>query len=191
MSESRRSNRSQSSYVSTYDEFRTTSILPPRRYILMTGKPSSEPFGFGSGSPARPHTRIDGFPGPGRYNPHEAYDKTESNRGYGSGFTSIVPRKLAFTRGNKNPAPNAYNPHNIDRKIKPHIGVLTHDKKSSCFPDAKDMRNLPGPGSYNITTKGRLSPSSIFKSKTERNYLPGPPKPPPKFDGRNFVLRIE
>lgn len=183
--------RSQSaiSHASMYDEFRATAILPPRRYILMTGDQSSSfPFGFGSASPARPPPRYSNVPGPGKYDPQEVNDRTESNRGLGLGFTSIVPRRLEFVRGNKNPAPNAYSPHKINRKIQPQIGIIPSSRKKQLFPGSVTKTDTPGPGAYNFTQKRKLTPSSIFKSKTERNYLPGPPKGPPKFDGRNFVL---
>ncbi|OHT02364.1 hypothetical protein TRFO_30556 [Tritrichomonas foetus] len=182
--------RSAASGSTLYDEFRATAILPLRRYILMTGE-SNEPFGFGSSSPARPKEKFSDYPGPGRYDPHECMDHTESLRGIGTGFTSIVPRKVEYFRGNKNPEPSRYNPHGIDRKIKPTIGIIPKGKgKITCFPDEREAFNTPGPGSYNLPHQQRRAPTAVFKSKTERNYLPGPKAPPPRFDGRNLILRI-
>ena len=184
--------RSASSHYSLYDEFTKTAAFPLRRYINLSSPPNPHLFGFGSASPARPPIVYNEVPGPGRYDPRSASDHTLSTRGVGPGFTSHVPRRLDFVRGNKNPGPSSYSPSLVDRRIKPRIGAVPKGRlRVTCFPEEREEFNTPGPGSYDVPEERARAPSSMFKSRSKRQYLiPARREPQPRFDGRNLVVRI-
>lgn len=182
-----RARTSMRSHASTEDQRPTT--MPPQKFYTVLSISTPDPFGFGSAAPARPEPRLLDTPGPGKYNPHPSQEHFESIRGRTNGFTSIVPRKLEFVRGSNNPAPVSYQPQLVNHKIKPRIGTIPNSRRLTCYPDERETSSTPGPGSYSLPSLNHRVVTSVFKSRTERNYLPGPRKEPPRFDGRTFVLR--
>ena len=162
--------------------------IPPQRYYTVLSMETPDPFGFGSAAPARPEPRFADTPGPGKYNPRACESHIESIRGHCAGFTSAVPRRLQFTRGNKNPAPCSYAPRNVDRRIKPKIGTIP-GRRCSCFPDESETSSTPGPGSYDLPPLKDRAATSIFKSKTDRVPFPERKANEQRFDGRTFTLR--
>jgi hypothetical protein len=167
---------------------RNVNGIPPQRYYTILSMEPPGPFGFGSCSPARPEVHFPDTPGPGKYEPKPSYFHVESVRGHGSGFTSIVPRKLGFVRGTKNPAPSTYDPSRLDRRIKPRIGSIPRGRRCSCFPDEREASSTPGPGSYDIPPLEDKASTSVFKSRSDRVAFPVKIKPRPRFDGRTFRL---
>lgn len=184
-----RATRSRSTTRSALSTEQRASSIPPQKYYTVLSVETPDPFGFGSASPARQEPRYLDTPGPGKYDPHQCQEHFESIRGRTSGFTSVVPRKLGFTRGTKNPAPTSYDPKRPDRRIKPKIGSFPRARRFSCYPDERETSTTPGPGEYNLPPLQDRCVTSIFKSKAERVYLPAPHKDPPRFDGRVFTLR--
>lgn len=164
------------------------SWMPPERSYTVLSQNVMDPFGFGSAAPARVVPKFSDTPGPGKYEPKPGNFYKESVRGYNTGFTSVVQRRLQFTRGTKNPSPWQYEPGTIDRKVKPKIGKLT-GRRCSCFPDEREASTTPGPGSYDLPKLKDKVTTSVFKSRTERRYLPDPYQEPPRFDGKTFTLR--
>jgi hypothetical protein len=169
---------------------RNTNGIPPQRYYTVLSVEPPGPFGFGSSSPARPETRFPDTPGPGKYEPKPSYFHVESVRGHTSGFTSLVPRKLGFVRGTKNPAPVAYEPGRLDKRIKRGIGIIPSGRRCACYPDERETSSTPGPGSYDIPAPEDKASTSIFKSRSDRIAFPVEPKPKPRFNGRTFLLGV-
>lgn len=163
--------------------------VPPQKYYTVLTFKSPNKFGFGTSSPARPIEHFADTPGPGKYNPKESREHYESVRGRGVGFTSAAPRRLGFTRGNKNPSPSQYDQQFVDHRIKTAIGTIPRSSHGSFFKDEKETESTPGPGSYDLPSLSDKACTSVFKSRTKRQFLPDKPKPPPRFLGNTFIIR--
>ena len=163
--------------------------MPPQKYYTVLSFESSNRFGFGSASPARPIEKFADTPGPGKYDPQPSTEHFESIRGHGNGFTSFAPRRLGFTRGNKNPAPVQYVQQYQDHRLKTAIGTIPRGFRCSCYQDEREASSTPGPGSYDLPSLSNRSVTSVFKSRSKRQFLPDKPKPPPRFQGNTFIIR--
>lgn len=182
--------RSKSRIESSVRPDTETSKSYEKFYELLRAREAAPkpPFGFGSQSPSRIEPKYPDTPGPGKYDIRSTNFHIESIRGKGNGFTSMVPRKLEWAKGNKNPSPSSYLPSLPNRKVQPKIGKLTtYGRKCSCYPDERETSITPGPASYNLPELKDRCTTSVFKSKSQRQYLPKH-KHQPRFDGKTFTI---
>lgn len=186
------SNRSKSSLApssSQNDPGSTNSIEKYYNYLTQNKYDRSVPFGFGSSSPSRIDPKFPDTPGPGKYEPRSSNNHIESIRGHGLGFTSNVPRRLEWAKGNKNPSPSSYLPTMCDHRVKPKIGkITTYGRRCSCYPDERESSMSPGPASYNLPELKDRYTTSVFKSSVQRHFIPPRTKHPPRFDGKTFTI---
>lgn len=186
------SNRSKSSLAtssSRNDPGSSNSTEKYYNYLTQNKYDYSVPFGFGSSSPSRADPKFPDTPGPGKYEPRPSNNHIESIRGHGLGFTSNVPRRLEWAKGNKNPSPSSYLPTMCDHRVKPKIGkITTYGRRCSCYPDERESSMSPGPASYNLPELKDKYTTSVFKSSVQRHFIPPKPKHPPRFDGKTFTI---
>ncbi|OHS94556.1 hypothetical protein TRFO_39265 [Tritrichomonas foetus] len=169
-------------------EQRAASVPADRYYTVITHKEPVVPFGFGSASPSRIEPKYPDTPGPGKYDQSQYKFHIESIRGRGLGFTSNVPRRLEWTKGNRNPSPSSYLPKIVDHHVKTKIGTYPQGRRCSCYPDERESALMPGPASYNLPELSDRTTTSVFRSKAKRDYIPPKPKHPPRFDGKTFTI---
>ena len=166
---------------------RATSV-PAQKYYTVLSEETPSPFGFGSQAPARPEPKYPDVPGPGRYDPGLPSIHFESIRGHGNGFTSKTKRKINWGESTKTPAPCTYDP--VVKNTAPSVSIksITFGRRCLAYPDERETSMTPGPCEYYHQEVKKRSPSSVFKSKTERSVWGKSEKKKPRFDGRTLVI---